>query len=321
MDWKDAMKQQAALEYLTTYGWMILIIALVLIFFIYLGIGNQFSYAPKVQPGACDVFRPQGPNTTFDISLQGECTSGLPEFTMNFTGINASGYVNLTGNGVPQSLYSSLSGGNSLTIVMWIKPSTLSEYEPGLFYLGDPYSNSSSISSFALTLRGAGYGGHHGLEVTTNESTGVGNEYDPTNVNISLNQWNFVAVTYNSTNNVTIYNGTASQRFGFSLSPPIISENSIMLLGYNQFDTFADGSPDYFTGLMANVQLYNRSLTSNEITALYYEGIGGHPEALNNLIGWWPLNGNANDYSGNKRNGVSTNIYYTGKWYDGYYVP
>ena len=69
------------------------------------------------------------------------------------------------------------------------------------------------------------------------------------------------------------------------------------------------------------VQIYNTSLSSPEVNALYLEGIGGAPIDLQNLVGWWPLNGNANDYSGNMNNGVSTGVVYTGSWESGYSAP
>jgi len=37
---------------------------------------------------------------------------------------------------------------------------------------------------------------------------------------------------------------------------------------------------------MANVQVYNASLSSAGIQALYKEGIGGVPINLQNLVGW-----------------------------------
>ncbi len=72
-------------------------------------------------------------------------------------------------------------------------------------------------------------------------------------------------------------------------------------------------TPD-LSGMISNVQLYNVTLSQTEITALYDEGIGGAPIDLQNLVGWWPLNGNANDYSGNENNGQATNVIYTGSW-------
>jgi hypothetical protein len=74
----------------------------------------------------------------------------------------------------------------------------------------------------------------------------------------------------------------------------------------------------YFDGQMANVQLYNTSLSANDIQALYLEGIGGAPIKLQSLVGWWPLNGNANDYSGNANNGQTYNVNFVSNWYSSY---
>ncbi len=41
---------------------------------------------------------------------------------------------------------------------------------------------------------------------------------------------------------------------------------------------------------------------------------------MQNLIGWWPLNGDANDYSGNN-NGQATNVQYTNTWISTYSAP
>ena len=60
------------------------------------------------------------------------------------------------------------------------------------------------------------------------------------------------------------------------------------------------------------MQLYNASLSSNQISLLYDEGIGGVPVQLRGLVGWWPLNGNPNDYSGNGNNGRLYNNTFTG---------
>ena len=42
---------------------------------------------------------------------------------------------------------------------------------------------------------------------------------------------------------------------------------------------------------------------------------------LHNLLGWWPLNGNANDYSGNGNNGAPANVVYTSSWISSYNPP
>ena len=66
-----------------------------------------------------------------------------------------------------------------------------------------------------------------------------------------------------------------------------------------------------FDGQISNVQIYNTSIDSNSIAALYQEGIGGAPIDPTHIVGWWPLNGNAQDYSGNNNGGVPTNVAYT----------
>ena len=81
------------------------------------------------------------------------------------------------------------------------------------------------------------------------------------------------------------------------------------------------GQGTSFAGSIANVQIYNTSLSEPEVNALYQEGIGGAPLALQNLVGWWPLNGNANDYSGNNNNGVPSGVTYTSAWTSGYTTP
>ncbi|MGC8537931.1 MAG: LamG-like jellyroll fold domain-containing protein, partial [Candidatus Micrarchaeia archaeon] len=81
------------------------------------------------------------------------------------------------------------------------------------------------------------------------------------------------------------------------------------------------GGGSSFDGSIANVQIYNTALSANDIKALYQEGIGGAPIKIQNLVGWWPLNGNANDYSGNDNNGVANGVTYTNNWYSGYTAP
>jgi hypothetical protein len=57
------LKSQAPMEYLMTYGWAILIIALSLVVLYSLGIMNPKNFIPRAPPGSCFVFRPNGPGT------------------------------------------------------------------------------------------------------------------------------------------------------------------------------------------------------------------------------------------------------------------
>ena len=89
---KARAKAQSAMEYLMTYGWAILIIAVLLGALFQLGVFNANNFAPKAPPGACQVFRPNRPGTTSFINLEGECQGILPEYVASLNGAFGGGY-------------------------------------------------------------------------------------------------------------------------------------------------------------------------------------------------------------------------------------
>ncbi len=67
---KKMLRMQSAMEYLTTYGWSILVIGVVLLSLYQLGVFNFAGSAlPKGQAGGCQVVRQNGVNTTLFESL------------------------------------------------------------------------------------------------------------------------------------------------------------------------------------------------------------------------------------------------------------
>ena len=68
------MRTQSAMEYLMTYGWAILIIAVVLGALFQLGVFNATNFAPRIPAGACQVER-----FATQVALAGECQGGLPQ--------------------------------------------------------------------------------------------------------------------------------------------------------------------------------------------------------------------------------------------------
>ena len=135
---------------------------------------------------------------------------------------------------------------------------------------------------------------------------------------VSSNQWAFVGETFTpgSTGTETVYlNGqignTITKSMGGSSG---VSGGAIGACAYC-------GLGSWFNGEISNVQFYNTSLSQGNIEALYVEGIGGAPIDLRNLLEWYPLNGNANDYSGNGNNGVPTNVVYMSSWISSYNPP
>jgi hypothetical protein len=142
-------------------------------------------------------------------------------------------------------------------------------------------------------------------------------------ISTSLNNtFVFLAVTQQGGTKYWYANG---KLLGSMSSPPannIVYISSNLLIGsISPGEDAGYGTAEWFNGLIANVQVYNTTLSSSEITQLYLEGIGGTPINPRNLVGWWPLNGNGNDYSGNNANDALQTISYTSSWMNDYPSP
>lgn len=127
--------------------------------------------------------------------------------------------------------------------------------------------------------------------------------------NLQLNTWyNVVLVRKASgaTANATIYiNGVKA-----------VSSTTATFNGFYQDVTQpleigrAPSGGWYFNGMIANVQLYNTSLSPNQAQSLYQRGISGLPLGSAGLVGWWPLAGDTNDYA-NFASGYNTGVTFT----------
>ena len=100
-----------------TYGWAILVIAVVLAALYSLGIFNPNSFAPKASAGSCEVVRPFGPTTSTDVHLEGTCTNMLPKYVAYFTG---TGFT----SDIKTPLYFPLSNTINFSVVAWISPAS-----------------------------------------------------------------------------------------------------------------------------------------------------------------------------------------------------
>ncbi len=282
------------MEYLTTYGWAILVIAVVLAALFELGVFNANNLGPRAQPGSCHIYRPDGPGTTAFISAEGLCNGELPEYTALY---NPGGYF--WGN------FSSFGSNTAVSITEsgWVKTTggDLSVLAIGTTVYGSNPGQASFDSYADNQLEYHGCYDDYGVNVG-------GNLYD--------GNWYFVAMTYSSSTGIlTMYvdSKAVSNTWGASQN----LGNNVVWIGRDLCDKWTSFAGSY----EANVQLYNTSLSSNNIQALYYEGIGGAPIKLQNLVGWWPLNGNAQDYSGNNNNLKQGAVSFTGSWTSGYTAP
>ncbi len=302
MSGKSFIKNQSAMEYLMTYGWSILIVAVVLGALSFLGVFNPLTFAPKARPGSCQIIE----NSEFGSSnLVGTCNNQVPQYVAQFDnqiGINSGESTsNITAN-------SNFNDPNNpaFTITLWYK---IQNPQVGTQYI----DNMVSIP---------GYTGLEFLSIGNNQAqvflhrcyTDVAGIQEPFSTFFD-NQWNFIGVSYNPADNKYFFQFNSNNSTVIDSGSFGMTQGSIIIGG--------PGGCVYdepFNGELSNVQVYNTALGSNSINAIYDEGIGGAPVDLKNISDWWPLNGNANDYSGNQNNGIPKNVIFTSNWYDGYRI-
>jgi hypothetical protein len=307
-------KSQAAMEYLRTYGWAILLIIVLALSVLYsLGMINSKNFTSRAQPGSCFVVRPNGPGTTDSLSLRGTC-GHLPMYVASFNGLDS--YIE-----VPDSA-SLRFGSNNFSIEVWFKAPPYNSSHYGIFYSYNGSVYRAFFRTFYRTLitkaEGridygySGYyiqlGGRHSLRAIATDGMEV---VTVTVKNSSIipddNNWHQVVFTFLHREGegfifILFYDGKlAAITETFTIIGS--TDNSYPLrFGLSNEDS------DIFNGTLANVQIYNTALTQQEVQYLYQQGLGGSPIRLQNLVGWWPLNGDAKDYSGNNNHGTLYNV-------------
>jgi hypothetical protein len=123
---------------------------------------------------------------------------------------------------------------------------------------------------------------------------------------VTPGEWQFVGYTVSAGENptATIYHN------GQSTTATIATLD----IGQGIFDIgqtgFAPPDQQFFPGQIADVQVYGTALSASQVQALYQEGITSVPVQGGGAVGWWPLNGNAKDYSGNGNDGMAYNVIY-----------
>ena len=187
---------------------------------------------------------------------------------------------------------------NGYTIEMWIhQPSTVT---PPIEILGKGRNGNSGIDiGFGL----AGLGNSCATNYITFVMLGVPAPNFVCTSYPSDGSWHQFTVTFNSVGIYSYLDGQPGASATGSVGS-VVSSTAPLTFGVGQ-------SNDYFTGQLANIQMYNTSLTPNQISASYASGLFSTPVTSQNVIGWWPLNDNPNDYSGNGQMGLPTNVVYS----------
>ncbi len=214
---------------------------------------------------------------TYDgISL----ASYAPAEVANFTYSN-NGYIEIPN---PQKFYF-VSG---VTVAIWI----------------NMQSAGTNYDSIFTKTHGAGRTWWFGIIPNTYSSFLNSNGVNPDiyeNLAMSTSTWYFVVLEYNSTTGRSWYLNGNKVYVNTTETGNTLNSTSVVYL---------EGDPGWGTlnGKVSDEQVYSSTLTTAQVQVLYSEGIGGAPLSRAGLVGWWPLDGNANDYSGNGNNGIASNV-------------
>lgn len=300
---RGVKKNQNAIEFIISYSWALMLIAIALAVLYSLGIFSPSLFTPKAVAGACFVHR-----SDYGTALDGVCGNLQPQYVMGARGVGD--YVLAKDSG---STLSPLNILGNITITAWIKvygspyhDIVDKEYQYGMKL------DIKNQPNPCVPSNNPGWC----LEWDTNNSW-IGNGFPIPNA--AYGQWMFLAVTLQGSTKYWYANG---HLIGTLTSVPSLAHtHANVTIGAISSGWTGYGSAEWFNGTISNVQIYNVSLSANDIDALYLEGIGGVPISAQRIVGWWPLNGNGNDYSGNNDSDVQQQITYTTAWSSGYTTP
>ncbi|MEM3860789.1 MAG: LamG-like jellyroll fold domain-containing protein, partial [Candidatus Micrarchaeaceae archaeon] len=183
----------------------------------------------------------------------------------------------------------------SFSVAFWVDPASQSKITSG-----NGYTVMNSIGTNTLEIwlnNGGGLGASPG---SGDEELGIGSNYYH-GFGVNANALNFIGISVNN-GRISFYaDGAGPYNVSGTPGPYVI--NSISLAQ-------SAAGISMFNGSIANFQIYSAALSPSGIQTLYSEGVGGTPIQNAGLVGWWPLDGNANDYSGFGNNGTATNVGY-----------
>jgi hypothetical protein len=170
----------------------------------------------------------------------------------------------------------------------------------------NPYASGNQAIIAKSNTCGGGINNGWVLELINNNPSvwiyGVTSGWVSSTLAVPTNAISNVGFTYGSGQLAFYINGQKSTATT-ATSNALPLNNANVLIG-NQ------GACNLFHGNISNVQMYNNVLTSSQMQQIYSMGEAGVPLSNSSLVGWWPLNGNANDYSGHGNNGTATNVIY-----------
>lgn|GEM_PF-294585 len=209
----------------------------------------------------------------------------------SFDGVND--YIAIDG------LANQLATGDDFTLVAWFKTSSVpSDMHRNMIFSAH---NSSSYGNVFRTGTGTTGGIFSSVDIDDNQN---GSGYNDGN-------WHMLSLSIGGDGTTTVsVDGNAISGFNNDQAP--WNTASYFSIG-QEYD--AAGPGDFFSGALDDVRVYDRVLTSQDIQQLYGGG-EDEPNVDDDLVGWWPLTGDANDHSTNSNHGTVSGATPTGG-YDG----
>ncbi len=315
-------KMQSAIEYLQTYAWAFIILAIVVAVLAYFGIFGMNTKL-RLPPGSCFVNRPYGPNTTQFLSLSGNCNGDLPEYVIHFNGRGSAWNMYACGVSLSTCIVVPSPFAGQLvcnaTVSLW-------SYDLGIGGNGGGWSPGEYGASYGQWYDGGGAA--QPAEATLGGTFALYNGVVvPGDIDIEYNDTlvRFEARNYQNRNQAFVQ-GNFKGRW---INTVVTLDNGIAV-GYINGVQVTQNSPDIgcinlnggvvgtwdapFNGFVTNIQVYNTALDANTIASMYKYGAGGVPLDLLNLVAWWQLNGNSNDSSGNQGSGTVNDLSYNNNY-------
>ncbi len=240
------------------------------------------------------------PPTTDGLVAHYPLTGTAEDATGNYNGTeNGNIYVDDTErgsvasfDGVNDYIRSSVQYSSNFSVSFSIKPNVLPA-------TSRPFNGSNKYFRIDISDGGGSSGSY--LTLMTYDGTTI--KYTPSINPISTDNWTYVTLVY-SNNVIHYYINNVSQG----------SQNTILTtLNANTYIGSFKGTVNYFNGKVSNVRIYNRALTTTEISDIYtYEKNLRHIPIDNGLIAYYPLAINSQDNYCNQYDGVDNGVTYDG---------
>ncbi len=239
-------------------------------------------------------------------------------YVMNFTGSH-NNYVDIGNN---SSLSPEAGSSGRMSLCTWYRINSLSGYN-GPLIKGNAPPSSGNAWEYTLDQEGYVPGVYTHPSFTVWSPSGANIAFGEANAvtfNSMVNNWSFACFTYNYPGQKAYYyfNGRQYNASITSAYGPASAGTGSLIVGSGENHTDPTGKPGYSNVAVADLQIYNTILSYNQIKLLYSQGITASPVQSTGLVGWWPLGGDANDYSGNGHTGFPYNAIST---YAGFISP